>query len=124
MGKLMKSNRRVVVIGGGFGGIAAALRLRRKGHQVTLLERNSVLGGRGRIWQHEGFTFDAGPTVLTAPVLFEELFQLFGERLEDHVKLLPVAPWYQYRFHDGAHLNYGPTKGHTIAEVERISPHD
>jgi phytoene desaturase len=95
-----------------------------EGHQVTLLERNSALGGRGRVWQHEGFTFDAGPTVLTAPVLFEELFQLFGERMADHVKLLPVAPWYQYRFHDGTHLNYGPSMEQTIAEVQRISPDD
>jgi phytoene desaturase len=120
----MNKDRQAVVIGGGFGGIAAALRLRRKGHRVTLLERNAVLGGRGRVWQHEGFQFDAGPTVLTAPVLFEELFQLFGERLEDYVKLLPVAPWYQYRFHDGTHLNYGPTMEQTISEVQRISPGD
>ena len=65
---------KVVVIGGGFGGIASALRIRAKGYQVTLIDRCSELGGRAQVFKRNGFTFDAGPTVITAPYLFDELF--------------------------------------------------
>ena len=75
---------RAVVCGGGLGGIAAALRLRARGYEVTLVERNQHLGGRARVLERGGFRHDAGPTVVTAPFLFEELFELFDERLEDH----------------------------------------
>ncbi len=81
--------RRVVVIGAGFGGMAAALRARALGHEVTLVERLDQLGGRGRVLEQDGFRFDAGPTVITAPFLIEELFALFGERLSDHLDLRP-----------------------------------
>ena len=70
-----------IVIGGGFGGIAAALRLRALGHQVTLLEKLNCLGGRAQVFEKNGFKHDAGPTVITAPFLFDELFQLFGENI-------------------------------------------
>ena len=90
--------QRVIVVGSGFGGIAAALRMRRLGYDVLLLERQPRIGGRARVFSQDGFTFDAGPTVITAPQLFEELFALFGERMADHVELLPVRPWYRILF--------------------------
>lgn len=114
----------VVVIGGGFGGIAAALRARTKGHAVTLVDRCPMLGGRAQVFEREGFRHDAGPTVLTAPFLFEELFALFDQDLHDHVKLVPLKPWYRFEFRDGMHFDYGGTLDDTLAEIRRISPRD
>lgn len=114
----------VVVIGGGFGGIAAALRARAKGHAVTVVDRCPRLGGRAQVFERAGFKHDAGPTVLTAPFLFEELFELFGQSLHDHVKLVPLKPWYRFVFADGNHFDYGGTLEDTLAEIRRISPED
>mgnify|MGYP003324191413 CR=1 FL=1 len=72
--------KKVLVIGSGFGGIAAALRMRAKGHDVTLLEKHKDLGGRARVFKKNNFIFDGGPTVITAPYLFEELFSLFNKK--------------------------------------------
>ena len=102
----MQPQKNAVVIGAGFGGLAAALRLTARGHRTTVIDALAGPGGRGvqfvRKTAGQCFRYDAGPTVLTAPVLFEELFALFGERLADHVDLLPVAPWYRMRFADGS----------------------
>jgi phytoene desaturase len=124
--------RRAVVIGAGLGGLASALRLAARGLQVTVIDRLPGPGGRGREFVREAhgaaagvqFRYDAGPTVLTAPVLFEELFALFGEKLADHVELLPVKPWYQMRFADGAQLNYGGSTEQIQSEIARLSPRD
>ena len=115
---------RAIVCGGGLGGIAAALRLRAQGHDVTLLERGESLGGRARVFERDGFRHDAGPTVVTAPFLFEELFELFGERLQDHVELVPLTPWYRFLYPDGTHFDYGGTVEDTKAEIARIEPRD
>lgn len=116
--------QRVIVVGSGFGGIAAALRMRRLGYDVLLLERQPRIGGRARVFSQDGFTFDAGPTVITAPQLFEELFALFGERMADHVELLPVRPWYRILFSDQRHFDYGSTTEEVRAAVEAFSPAD
>ena len=115
---------KAIVIGAGFGGIAAALRLRAKGYAVTLIDRCAALGGRAQVYEREGFRHDAGPTVITAPFLFEELFTLFGERFADHVKLVPLTPWYRFQFADGDTFDYGGTLEATLAEIERIEPRD
>ncbi len=115
---------KAIVIGAGFGGIAAALRLRAKGYAVTLIDRCPALGGRAQVYEREGFRHDAGPTVITAPFLFEELFALFGERFADHVKLVPLTPWYRFQFADGDTFDYGGTLEATLAEIERIEPRD
>ena len=116
--------RRVVVIGAGFGGLAAALRARALGHEVTLLERLDQLGGRGRVLKQDGFSFDAGPTVITAPFLIEELFALFGERLSDHVALLPVSPFYRISFADGRRFDYDGDPAAMRARVAAWAPND
>ena len=85
-----------LVIGGGFGGIASALRIRAKGYQVTLIDRCAQLGGRAQCFTRNGFRHDAGPTVITAPFLFDELFELFNEKFSDHVDLVPLRPWYRF----------------------------
>jgi phytoene desaturase len=115
---------KAIVIGAGFGGIASALRLRAKGYEVKLIDRSSMLGGRSQVYEYEGYRHDAGPTVITAPFLFEELFELYNERLDDYVKLVPLNPWYRFEFADGDHFNYGGTIDETLAEIRRIEPSD
>ena len=115
---------KALVIGAGFGGIAAALRLRAKGYEVLLLDRCSQLGGRAQVFNVQGYRHDAGPTVITAPFLFEELFQLFGEQFADHVTLVPLKPWYRFVFSDGDTFDYGGTLADTLAEIRRIEPDD
>jgi phytoene desaturase len=87
-----------IVIGSGFGGIASALRLKAKNHNVILIEKHPDLGGRARVFKKNGFTFDAGPTVITAPYLIEELFQLFNKKPEDYIKITPLNIWYMFIF--------------------------
>ncbi len=117
-------SKKVIVIGSGFGGIASALRARKMGFDVTLVERLQQLGGRAQTFQQQGFIFDAGPTVITAPFLFEELFELFDRNIVDYIEMMPVTPWYRYEFNDGSHLNYGGSVDDTLAEISRISPED
>jgi phytoene desaturase len=113
-----------LVIGSGFGGMAAALRLRAKGYEVTVVDRCSQLGGRAQVFERQGFRHDAGPTVITAPFLFDELFELFGEKFSDHVTLVPLKPWYRFHFADGDSFDYGGTLEETLAEIARIEPKD
>ena len=104
--------------------MASALRLRAKGYDVRLIDRCPMLGGRAQVFEYEGFRHDAGPTVITAPFLFDELFGLFGERLEDSLRLVPLKPWYRFVFSDGDHFDYGGTLEETLAEISRIEPRD
>jgi phytoene desaturase len=113
-----------VVIGAGFGGIAAALRLRAKGYAVTLIERGDRLGGRAQVFERDGFRHDAGPTVLTAPFLFDELFELFGRRREDYVRFVPLSPWYRFYYQDGSTFDYGGSVEDTLAEIRKFEPDD
>ncbi len=89
---------RAVVIGSGFGGLAAAIRLGAKSYRVTVLEKLDAPGGRAYVYRQDGFTFDAGPTIVTAPFLFEELWKLCGLKMSDDVTLVPVSPFYRIRF--------------------------
>jgi len=118
------SEPRAIVAGAGFGGIAAALRLRARGYAVRLIDRCPRLGGRAQVFEKDGFRHDAGPTVLTAPHLFAELFALFGKRLEDYVTLVAPDPWYRFWYPDGETFDYGPTEARTEAEIARLSPGD
>lgn len=116
---------KAIVIGAGFGGLAAAMRLRAKGYAVTLLERASMLGGRAHVFEKDGFRHDAGPTVITAHFLFEELFALMGRQFSDYVTLAPLDPWYRFYYDaDGTTFDYGGTVEHTLAEIRRVNPDD
>ena len=95
-----------IIIGSGFGGIAAALRLRAKKHKVTLIEKQPDLGGRARVFKKNGFTYDGGPTVITAPYLIDELFELFKKNPKDYIELSPLKIWYQFIFEDKSKFNY------------------
>src|SRR5512146_738689 len=90
-----------VVIGAGFGGLAAAVRLGARGWRVTVVEKLDAPGGRAYVFRQDGFTFDAGPTIITAPYLLEELWALCGRRLADDVELRAMDPFYRIRFDDG-----------------------
>ncbi len=120
----IESARTAVVVGGGFGGMAAALRLRAQGWRVTIVERQAALGGRAQVFQHHGFRHDAGPTIITAPFLLDDLFALFGKSREDYIRLLPLKPWYRFHFHDGTSFDYGGTLEETLEEIRRIEPDD
>lgn len=113
-----------VVIGSGFGGLAAAVRLGARGYRVTVLEKLDRPGGRAQVFRQDGFTFDAGPTIITAPFLFEELWALCGRRLQDDVELRAVEPFYNLRFHDGETFAYSGDPERMRAEVARIAPGD
>ena len=95
-----------IVIGSGFGGLAAAIRLGARGYRVTVLEARDQPGGRAYVYRQDGFTFDGGPTVITAPFLLEELWELCGKKLEDEIDLRPVTPFYRVRFDDGSLFDY------------------
>src|ERR1700759_2386598 len=113
-----------VVIGSGFGGLAAAVRLGAKGYRVTVLEKLDAPGGRAYVHRQNGFTFDAGPTIITAPFLFEELWQLCGRRLADDVALKPVSPFYRLRFDDGAAFDCSGDADAMAEQIARFSPRD
>ena len=113
-----------IVIGGGFGGMAAAIRAKALGYEVTLLDRGAMLGGKACVYEREGFRHDAGPTVITAPFLLEELFSLLGENFNDHVKLVPLNPWYRFYFRDGSTFNYGCTVEDTLNEIRKFDERD
>ncbi len=113
-----------VVIGAGFGGLAAAIRLSVRGYRVTVVDRLSQPGGRARVHRIDGYTFDAGPTLVTAPFLFEELWALCGEDLHTSVDLRPTEPFYRIRFDDGESFEYSGDLERMRAEISRISPRD
>jgi phytoene desaturase len=113
-----------VVIGSGFGGLAAAIRLGARGWRVTVLEKLDAPGGRAYVFRQDGFTFDAGPTIITAPYLLEELWTLAGRRLADCVELREMDPFYFIRFDDGTVMRCSADIEATRAEIRRIAPED
>jgi phytoene desaturase len=116
--------KKAVVIGAGYGGIAASLRLRAKGYDVEVIDQCSAIGGRAQVYEVDGFKHDAGPTVLTAPFLFEELFNLFDKNISDYVNIVPLETWYQFYFPDGKIFNYGGSLESTLKEIEKFEPED
>lgn len=115
---------KIVVIGSGFGGLAAAIRLQAQGHDVTLLEKRDKPGGRAYVYEQDGFTFDGGPTILTAPWLIHDLFARCGKKTEDYVRLVPIDPFYNIRFEDGSVFRYNGDREHLIAQVRAFNPED
>ena len=113
-----------VIIGSGFGGLAAAIRLGARGYQVTVLERLDAPGGRAYVFHQDGFTFDAGPTIVTAPFVLEELWALCGKRFADDVELRPMSPFYRIRFDDGDVFDYSGDPAQVRAEISRFAPGD
>ncbi len=113
-----------VVIGSGFGGLAAAIRLGAKGYRVTVLEKLDAPGGRAYVHRRGGYVFDAGPTIVTAPFLLEELWTLCGKTMSDHVALKLMDPFYRIRFDDGSWFDYSGDPEAMRQEVARFAPDD
>ena len=115
---------RVVVIGSGFGGLAAAIRLQQQGHDVSIVEKRDKPGGRAYVYQQDGFTFDGGPTIITAPWLIHELFERSGRRTGDYVRLVPIDPFYNIRFDDGSIFHYNGDRAAVLEQVEQFNAAD
>ena len=115
---------RAVVVGAGFGGLAAAVRLRAMGFDVTIVEALDQAGGRARVFRTDGFSFDAGPTVITAPYLLDELFALVGRDPRDYFTLVPVDPFYRILFDDGSRFDYVGDEERLLAQIAQLEPRD
>lgn len=114
----------IVVVGSGFGGLAAAIRLRAQGHDVTIVEQRDQAGGRAYVYRQDGYTFDGGPTIITAPWLIDDLFALAGKTTADYVRIVPIDPFYRIRFEDGSIFTYNGDREKVLAEVRRFNPAD
>ncbi|MAH88719.1 MAG: phytoene dehydrogenase [Pelagibacterales bacterium] len=116
--------KKAIVIGAGFGGIAAAIRLKKKGYDVEIIDRCNNLGGRAQVFNVNGFRHDAGPTLITAPFLFEELFQLFNKDIKEYLNFVPLNPWYRFIFDDSSIFDYEQSLNKTIENINLFSSDD
>ena len=112
------------VIGAGFGGIALAIRLQSAGVQTVLFEARDKPGGRAYVYEDAGFTFDAGPTVITDPSAIEEVFALTGRKLAEYVELMPVSPFYRLIWEDGYTFDYVNDQAELERQIAARSPGD
>ena len=115
---------RIIVIGSGFGGLAAAIRLAAKGHNVELFEKRDKLGGRAYVYEIDGFRFDGGPTVITAPFMFDDLWAAAGKRREDYFDLVPCDPYYRIFDHSGRSFDYNGDEDFILSQIEQWNPAD
>jgi len=117
-------SRRAIVIGAGFGGLALAIRLQSAGIATVIVEARDKPGGRAYHWQRDGFTFDAGPTVITDPPCLAELWALSGQDMAADVELMPVRPFYRLNWPDGTNFDYSNDEAALLAEIARLNPAD
>ena len=116
--------QRIVVIGAGFGGLGAAARLAASGHQVTLVEQLDKLGGRGYVFEQDGFSFDAGPTIITAPWMFDDIWHKAGKRREDYVEFSKCDPFYRIFDHQHVPFDYNDDEMFILSEIDKRNPAD
>ena len=120
----MPTGRSACVIGSGFGGLALAIRLQSAGIQTTVVEARDKPGGRAYYWEREGFTFDAGPTVITDPNCLKELWALSGHDIAEDVELMPVMPFYRLAWPDGTQFDYSNDEEELFREIAQLNPAD
>ncbi len=120
----MTKRKKIAVIGSGFGGLSAAIRLAAAGHDVTIYEKLDKPGGRAYQYELNGFRFDGGPTVITAPHQYDELFELAGKKREDYMTLVPLDPFYRIFNGNGDSFDYWRDQQKTEAEIAKFSPED
>ncbi len=118
------SRKKAIVIGSGFGGLAAAVRLGARGYEVEVVEKLDAPGGRAYVYRQDGFVFDGGPTIITAPFLFEELWELCGRKMSDDIDLREINPFYRIRFDDGEVFDYSGDEQAMREQVAKFSPDD
>lgn len=114
----------MIVIGSGFGGLGAAIRLAARGHEVTLFEKRDKLGGRAYVYEMNGFKFDGGPTVITAPFMFDDLFAAAGRRREDYVQFVPCDPFYRIFDHNKRSFDYNGDENFIFSQIDKFNPDD
>lgn len=115
---------KIIVIGSGFGGLATAIRLAARGHEVEMFEKRDKLGGRAYVYEINGFKFDGGPTVITAPFMFDDLWAAAGRRRKDYFDLIPCDPYYRIFDHNGRHFNYNGDEAYILSQIEDWNPDD
>lgn len=116
--------KKIIIIGSGFGGLGAAVRLAARGHQVEIFEKRDQLGGRAYVYDMNGFKFDGGPTVITAPFMFDDLFALAGRKRKDYITFVPCNPFYRIFDHEGNQFDYNNDLEFTLKEIEKRNPAD
>lgn len=116
--------KKIIVIGSGFGGLGAASRLLSAGHDVTILEKRDKLGGRAYVYEMNGFKFDGGPTVITAPFMFDDIFEAAGKKREDYVEFVPCDPFYRIFDAEGKHFDYNNDQEFVLDEIRKRNPKD
>jgi len=116
--------QKVIVIGSGFGGLATASRLLSQGFEVELFEKRDKLGGRAYVYEKDGFTFDGGPTVITAPFLFDEIFEAAGKKREEYITFVPCDPFYRIFDKNGKAFDYNDDHDFVLSEIEKRKPTD
>ena len=120
----MPIKKKVAVIGSGFGGLSLAIRLQAQGYEVKIFEKRDMPGGRAYVYRDKGFTFDAGPTVITAPECIEELFNLTGKKMKDYIEMIPVSPFYRLFWDDGYQFDYSNNVDDLYEQIGKKSPGD
>ena len=116
--------KKSIVVGSGFGGLATAIRLAIKGHDVEIFEKRDKLGGRAYVYEIDGFKFDGGPTVITAPFLFDEIFEAAGKKREDYVEFVPCDPFYRIYDHTGRKFDYNGDEEFILNQIDQWNPDD
>lgn len=115
---------RIILIGSGFGGLGAAIRLAARGHDVHILEKRDKLGGRAYVYEINGFKFDGGPTVITAPFMFDDLFAAAGRKREDYIQFVPLDPFYRIYDHNKRYFDYNGDESFILDQIARWNPDD
>ncbi|MDX6269785.1 MAG: phytoene desaturase [Acidobacteriota bacterium] len=118
----LTTEKNVLIVGGGLGGLSAAIHLRLAGFAVSLYEANARMGGRANLIERDGFRFDTGPSLLNYPWVFEQLFAAAGRNLHDYVKLLPVEPSVSFQWEDGTRFTLSSDLRKFLEECERLEP--
>ena len=116
--------KKIVVIGSGFGGLAAAIRLQSRGYEVTIMEKNQMVGGHAYQFKKNGYTFDMGPSLVTAPDIIQKVFQVAGKKMENYLDLIELDPFYRIYFHDGSFLDYTGDSERMKAQMRQFNSHD
>jgi len=116
--------KKIVVIGSGFGGLAAAIRLQSRGYEVTIMEKNQMVGGHAYQFKKNGYTFDMGPSLVTAPDIIQKVFQVAGKKMENYLDLIALDPFYRIYFHDGSFLDYTGDSERMKAQMRQFNSHD
>ena len=116
--------KKIVVIGSGFGGLAAAIRLQSRGYEVTIMEKNQMVGGHAYQFKKNGYTFDMGPSLVTAPDIIQKVFQVAGKKMENYLDLIALDPFYRIYFHNGSFLDYTGDSERMKAQMRQFNSHD